>query len=85
MVHVRNIFWNEMNGKEKLSFAGMVQVCTYKTATTLKANVFLACPVHVMLLYFTQTFWRFLIDHRHTFVGLLLVCTTTDKQDEREE
>lgn len=81
----RNIFWNEKEGEEKLSFVGMLQVYTDKTATSLKANAVVAYPVHVVLLNFTQTFRRFLIDHGHTFVGLLPVCTTTDEQDERDE
>lgn len=32
---------------------------------------------------FLQTFQHFLIDHVHTFVGLLSVSTTADEQNER--
>lgn len=43
-----NIFWNEKQGEKVLSFVGMVQVSTDKTATTLKENAVAAYSVHAV-------------------------------------
>lgn len=80
----RYIVLIEKPEEEKMSFVGLVQVCTDETAATLKANVIVACALHVMLLKFTQTFRRFFIDHRRMFVGLLPVRAKSDEQDDRE-
>lgn len=61
----------------------MVQVYTEKTAATLNSNAIVAYPVHVGHMISTETFQRFIIDHRYMFVGLLLLRTTIDEQDKR--
>lgn len=65
----------ESESDKKPRFAGMVQVYTDKTATTVKAFATVTYPVRVTLLNFTNELRRYLSDNGHTFAGLLLVST----------
>lgn len=78
-------FGKKHKEEEKLSFFGIVQVYIGKIATTLLPNAIVAYPVDVMLSDFSEMFCRFLMNHRHLFVGLLPVWSTTDEQNEQEE
>lgn len=62
------------------SFVEMGQVYTDKTTTSLKANAIDAYPVHTVLLNYAATYRRYLIDHRHTFVGFLPVSSVEEKE-----
>lgn len=81
----RDIFQNVNERERKFSFLGMVQVYKDKTATTLKAYADVIYLVHVVHLYFFQTFCCIPIYQKHRFVGLFHVCATTDEQDELEQ
>lgn len=65
----------------------MVHAYTDKMATTLKAKATVSYPVQIVLLNFTKAFRRFLIDRRHTFVGILPVVSSslTDKEYDFEQ
>lgn len=56
----------------------MVQVYTYKTASTLIANATVAYLVYVILLKVKKKFRSYLIDHEYNFSGLLPVSRAAD-------
>lgn len=49
----------------------MIQICTDKTATTLKAIIMVAYPVHFVLLKMAEVCCGYIIDHCYTFAALL--------------
>lgn len=54
-------------GKRKLSFVGIVQVYSGKTATTFNGNAIVAHSVHAVHLSFTPMYRRFLFDYQSYF------------------
>lgn len=67
----RSIFWKEDSRSGSVSFVGLVQLYTDKTAMTRKTNAMVAYPIHAVLLNFQKDFRRILIDNGHTLVGFL--------------
>lgn len=77
--------WNDYIDANRPSFVSMVQVFTEKAVTSLKTNIVVAHPVNVLWLGFTKAFQCFLIEYGYTLARLLLVCTTTNEQNEHAE
>lgn len=68
--------WKE-NVRERCPlFAEVVQVYTDEQAVSLKRNGTITFPVYLVLLNFSKTFRRFLIDHGHTSLALPPVATS---------
>lgn len=60
-----SVFWAEHSEERPNPFVGYVQVFTNKIATTLKTTVLVAYPVHVVLLFFSVAFQRWIIENWH--------------------
>lgn len=71
---------NETLGIERQSFVAYVQVISNKTATSLMRTVFVAYPVHAVLLTFTYSSRRQLVENGDTVVGYLLVNSEMAKE-----
>lgn len=77
-------WWNDSDKNFPRSFVGLVQLYSDKTATTLKANALVAYPIHAVLLNFSLTHRRFLIDNGYTIVGFLPVGAGGYLDDEKD-
>lgn len=65
-----SIVWYEILHDYSPLFAGMVQVYTNKTTTSLKGIATVAHPEHAVLVHVNLDFCLYLINHGYTFVGL---------------
>lgn len=52
------------------SFFRLIQIYSYKAATSLKCNALVAYPIHAVWLIFTPRRRRYLIDHGYTLIGV---------------
>lgn len=76
-----NVFWLKNVVDGLLFFVCLVQVYTDKTALNLRTRASVASLVGLVLLNFSKTFCRFLNNHGHTLVALLLVATPETSTD----
>ena len=65
------VFWKSLVANGSESFAGLLQIYSDKTSTTLKSRGFKFYPVHLVLLNFKETLRRKLITSGRTIVGYL--------------
>lgn len=55
------------------SFMGFCQNFGDKTSTSLKISAVVTCPVHIVLINFSEGYRRILVSNRHTLIGFLPV------------
>lgn len=77
----RRVVWNEAHAIGPKSFVGYLKVFSDKTATKLKSNDLVSCPVHIVLMKCSAKYRRWLTENAHIVVGSLQVRVCSDLKD----